>query len=388
MPKVTTHLNGRMIAIIIVGVVGAHASGIMPAIVGTLARHGGLILSEAGLIASFELLGMTLGMVIMAVFLNSSQPKRIAFLGALLFLAMNLLSVRTNAFYDFCAVRFAAGIGAGFLFGAMSKTLALSASPERLFGIFYGVQICSSFLAYQLWGSLENLGGTQGPFLWLSFLALLAIISSLFVSGGESSSQDNNVDERPNLAIRLGAFALITMFVFNASIMGMWSYAVAIGDAKELDSQDINNALSFTAISGLTGAITTTFLGPILKHRLAVLIFVSTLSISITLLYLSSSAMLYGLALSILMFSWIAVNPFIMGIFARIDQGGRLVTLSVASMYGGLSAGPALMAFILRHSDSRFDYVTFTSLALLVLSALAFIIISGVSENERSVAHD
>ncbi|MCR4307696.1 MAG: MFS transporter [Candidatus Berkelbacteria bacterium] len=374
--------NIHIIAAIIVGIAGANASAIMPAIIGTLVSKGNMLQSQAGFIAALELLGTGIAILAIAPFVNRISASRIALFGALFFLIINIISTQTENYIGLCVLRFLGGIGSGFLFGIMSKILGTSKSPERMFSMFFVGHISVSFGAFQLWTWLDSFSATQGPYIWLSFLSLTAVIASFWIAKDYVKTEETK-DNANTISIPLCTMALLAMFLLPAAANGAWSFVIGMGNARGIDTETLLLVISYITLAGLMAALGATWLGSKIGTNKPILIVGSVFLLSMAVLALSETEALFILASVFFTICWVFINPYMLGVFSKLDSQGRLVTLSIAALYGGLSAGPAFMGLVIEHPNGGYSNMIYLSMVLLLMSLL-LIIYASIGNEKRS----
>lgn len=380
LPKIIKS-NIPIIAAICVGIAGANASAMMPAIIATLTSKGNMLQSESGLIAALELFGTGICLMAIAPFIDRFSASKLALFGAIFFLIINIMSIQTESYYGLCVLRFLGGIASGLLYGIMSKILGTSDNPERMFGLFFVGHISVGFCGLQLWSWLDStFPATQGPYIWLSFLSFVAIFASLWITNDNTNTKEMK-NTTSTISIPLCAIALLAMFLFNAGVMGIWSYVIGIGNAKGINTSDVLLFMSFGSLAGLAGALASTWMGSRLGNILPIILTGGCFLLIMAILASSKTEMVFGVSLLFFMIFWVFLNPYVLGIFSKLDSQGRLVTLSVAALYGGLAAGPAIMGVVIDSPYGGYTYMIYLSMALFLLSI--FLIVYAFVANEK-----
>lgn len=364
--------------LIIIGIAGSHTNSIMPAIIGTLSSKGNFGAALVGFIASLELVGMTISIVALAAFVNYVPNTRIVRLGSVLLLASNIASIFSQSYFLLCIFRFFAGAGAGLLLGLASSRLGKSASPQRMFGIFYCCSYFLSMLAYQVWCYVERFQGVRGPYMWLSLVAVIGFLTSFQLTDDRVRYKKVG-DDDGRISIVMCGIALIGIFLFNIAGNGLWSHVVGLGVYKGIHAEDIQKILSYAQIASFFGMIVSAWIGPKLGSRLLFPLGGGGFLVAMLSIILSNSKFVFAAWLFVFIFFWAFSTPFVISIASILDPKGRLAPLSMAAMYGGLAVAPAISGALLGISSGEYTPVFYFSIILLPISFVLLIYASSHS---------
>ncbi|MDX9786250.1 MAG: hypothetical protein RBT11_05730 [Desulfobacterales bacterium] len=359
--------------IIIIGIVGAHTNAVMPAIISTLARAGHFGVSGAGVIASLELLGLTLSIVLLSAFVTKVPIRMAAQWGSFLLVAINLFSIFITSYFYICIFRFFSGAGAGLLLGLSSNRISTSTSPQKMFGIFYLFNSVLSFIAFQIWHDLENFQGGSSPFVWLSAISLLGVLASFqLLDNAIGDARKKTPSKHPaDISLCRCIISLISIFLFYLSNNCLWSHIIILGTHKGIRPDGIHQILSYAILSQMGAMSLAAWIGSKFG-AIAPLLWGSAILYAAMLSIINSHThFVFFAAVFFFIFSWSFITPFVMGSLSFLDPKGRLTTLSIAALYGGLAVAPSVVGTLLKFSSGEFRHVFGLSIVLFPLSLLS-----------------
>jgi predicted MFS family arabinose efflux permease len=148
---------------------------VQPMVVGAMVDHLGLSERQAGLVASLELTGLTLGILCLLGVMNRVPRPIMGLLAIAIIVIANVLSCFATDFNSIVPLRILSGFGAAAAFCVYLSLAAATAVPERVFAIVNAISIAYSGVLTLLAPRLLQLGGLPALLLTLSFITVLAL---------------------------------------------------------------------------------------------------------------------------------------------------------------------------------------------------------------------
>lgn len=359
----------------VVATAGLFYVNIMAALVSGLQDGLGFTARSAGLVASMNVYGAALG-ALAAVFVVARIRWKPAALGLLVALVcIDLLSTRVTAPGALMALRFVHGLVGGMLVGIGFAVIARTQSPDRTFGMLLVVQFGLGGLGLLFLPGLVPAFGAQVLFLALAAFSVCAAATLPFLTDYPPQPQAP-ADEtaRPTSLARwapLGA-ALMAVFAFQAANMALAAYVIGLGRHYGLSLRFVSETLGAANWIGALGSVLVVVLG-LRWGRLWPIALGVAVTVLGTLAFLRSDlAWVFVAANVVTAIVWAFVIPYLLGLCAAFDVGGRSATLAGFFSKLGLASGPALGATLLH--ETHFPRLVLISVAGLCASvALAWL---------------
>jgi len=339
---------------------------IMPAIVSGLQDGLGFTARQAGLVGSLNVYGAAVG-AFASVFVVARLPWRRAALGLLAALiAIDLASTVITAWPVLLGVRFGHGVVGGFLVGVGFSVIARQRTPDRSFGVLLVVQFGLGGMGLMFLPSLAASHGAQVLFLALAAFSLCAALMTPFLGDyppkASVPAQESGAVSWPHLAAALGA-----VFLFQGANMALAAYVIGLGRAYGLLLGPVSDALAIANWIGAAGSVIVVVLG-LRWGRLRPIVAGIALTLIGVLAFLGSERLAVFYAANIITsVVWAFVIPYLLGLCAAFDAGGRAAALAGFFSKLGLATGPAVGGLLLQETH----YSRLVWLALAGLSAAA-----------------
>jgi MFS transporter, DHA1 family, inner membrane transport protein len=351
-----------------------------PLIVGAFVTFRGVSESDSGLVASVNMLGMLLGMMLCAARIHRWNLSTV-FVVALIVMGIgDALTPFVPKLEYLYAVRLLTGIGAGIALSGVATFAAGSAQPDRVFGM--------TLVAMGLMGGI---GLLALPYIFDTFsfrVGMLAVASLSFITLALFRYLPGAPDERATTATHAPApsalrtiaskptlLLLGVLGLFYVANNGVWAYYERIGVNVGVDAKEIGMALSAGTLAAMFGGIFAATVGDRLGRMIPV---GAGLTMAIGgALILHTAFDFTTLLISVMLFlgSTGLVTPYVLGALAAREDTGRLAIVGTAAIYGGMFLGPALAAWLVRSGD--YATLVIASVALcsvsLALAIAAFV---------------
>jgi predicted MFS family arabinose efflux permease len=345
---------------------------IMPVFVAALRDGIGFTPQQAGLVASLNSYGATVG-ALAAIFTVTRLPWRITALACLLVLiAADLGSTTFATLPMLCILRSVHGLAAGMLVGISYALMARCAAPERAFGILFVVHFAFGGLGVMAGTALLATLSYKMVFLLLAgfgviTIALLPLLPNL--PAVSAPRPQPSARAQPGLPSWMLALALLTLFLFQASNIGVNAFLIGIG-------QELGHLPVF--MGGLIGlGLWLGVAGPLLvmlsRRRFGRYgVVLATLLLSAcakAMLLAGASATVMALAVAAIFLTVACGLATLFALCAAFDGTGRSSTMAGFASKLGLSAGPFIGGLLLQESYQML--VTVAVLAMLAAAALS-----------------
>lgn len=341
---------------------------IMSALVSGL--QGGLAFSarDAGLVASLNVYGAAAG-ALAAVFVVARLPWRQTSLGVLAaMVAVDLLSILIHTPLALMAARFGHGLLGGFLVGIAFSVIARQKAPDRTFGLLLVVQFGLGGLGLLLLPGLVPQFGAKVLFLALAAFSVCAVAMLPFLG---DYPRKPPVPGAPVGVVswRLLAAALLAVFLFQGANMGIAAYAISLGRAYGLTLRHISDTLAVANWIGAMGSVLVVVVGLRWGRTKPILFGIAATLVGMLAFLKSDLLAVFAAANIITSIVWAFVIPYLLGLCAAFDPGGRAAAMAGFFSKMGLASGPALGGLLL--AETHFSRLVWLALAGLVLAAAA-----------------
>lgn len=355
----------RLIAAILIGVIGPEVFIVQPGFVQGLVKNLGFDSDGAGYVASIEVWGIAGTTVLMTFFAHRFNWRRIVVVSLLVMAIANALCIGVQDHALFMALRFLAGIGAGSLISLSFTTVGMTSNPDRNFGaLITCVLLYGAVVLYLMPMAYAYTGMTA----MLAFFAIFPLVALPFVKAlPRNGHADAPVEpDAVNVAAGLKASAVVAMFCYFTSQGAVWAYLFLIGTSGGLGEQQVATSLMLSQVTGVAGALIAAFVGNRFGRWRPLTI--GILGGAACLLFLRGEMSYAWYAFWVCLYNlfWNMTHPFLLGSMASFDRGGRVVAYAVAAQMLGLAIGPALAAATL--SPGGYTNVNQIGLALFVAS--------------------
>jgi predicted MFS family arabinose efflux permease len=365
MPLTRAETRLRLIAAILVGVIGPEVFIVQPGFVQGLVQNLGFDDQGAGYVASIEVWGITATTLVMTFFSHRFNWRKVV-TGSLLVVAVaNAACIAVHSKEAFVALRFLAGAGAGSLISLSFTAVGLTDNPDRNFGyLIMWVLLYGAVVLYFMPAAYAYSGMTGALVFFAVFpLVALPLVKAFPASGATAATVEADA---VNLSPSLKSLALLAMFAYFVAQGVAWAYLFLIGTAGGLTEQQVATGLTLSQVAGVAGALLPALIG----HRfgrwrpLTIGIIGGALCLVFLIGHQQSPAFAFWVCLY--NFFWNMTHPFLLGSMASFDRRGRVVVLAVAAQMLGLAVGPALGASVI--GPGQYASVNYIAMAMFALS--------------------
>src|SRR5882757_2178638 len=165
----------RLVAAILVGVIGPEVFIVQPGFVQGLVENLGFDDRSAGYAASIEVWGITATTLLMTFFAHRFNWRRVIAASLILVALSNLLCIGVHDKTMFVLLRFLAGAGCGSLISLSFTTVGLTSNPDRNFGYLIMWVLSYGAVVLYLMPAAYAFSGMTGPLLFFAAFPLAAL---------------------------------------------------------------------------------------------------------------------------------------------------------------------------------------------------------------------
>ena len=363
MPTTTARL--RLVAAILVGVIGPEVFIVQPGFVQGLVQNLHFDDQGAGYAASIEVWGITATTLVMT-FLAHRFNWRTVITGSLLLVAVaNAACIGVHSKEVFVALRFVAGAGAGSLISLSFTTVGLTENPDRNFGYLIMWVLLYGAIVLYLMPAAYALSGMTGVLLFFAVFPLTALpFVKLFPTGGAAAATVEA--DAVNLSSGLKSLALLAMFTYFVAQGVAWAYLFLIGTAGGLNEQQVATGLTLSQVAGVAGALLPALVGNRYGRWRPLTIGIVGGAVCLLFLIGQFQYLPFIFWVCLYNFFWNMTHPYLLGSMASFDRRGRVVVLAIAAQMLGLAVGPALGASVI--APGQYASVNYIAIVMFAFS--------------------
>jgi len=387
-------LNNRAIeskagiaALVAANSVGVTSGPLMPLIVGALAARAGLSVTEAGLILAAQFAAIAISSLIVATRVDRWNRRLLCALGIGLVFIGNSLSMITDSFTFFLAVRFLTGLGEGTAIATVNGTVARAHHPQRLFALI-GLSIGFYSAAILLSGGfLIESFGTNGIFGMAGLIALILFPTVIWFPGEAHRKVQPDTVAGQSMAIgKIGILGLFGYAVLTFGYSSTWAYLNSIGGSIGLSIAFVGTVLAVGAIVAPAGSGLAHVIGTRFGSTIPVAISLLSMAGFILLLGRAQGEVAFTTAVIAVSFLFLFVMPYLLGALSVLDPSGRLPASSSAFLTAGIFFGAGTGGMIV---SQGFAVLTQVSFAIILLSgALIYLVTRLVDLRSTKAPHE
>jgi MFS family permease len=347
---------------------------IMPAIIEGLMHGLSFTNREAGLVGSANVYGAAFGAFAAAFVVSRLSWRPVCVSLLIILMSIDLLSLGLTSATALIAVRALHGVVGGALVGFAFAVIARTERPERTFGVLLLVQFGLGGLGVMFLPQLAVIHGT-----WVLFVALLTFsaVTLLMVPwldryprrSGIMTSNLSRTGTRLRLPFLLALFAV---FLFQAANMALFSFILGLARHFGLDNVFAAGAVGMATWIGMAGSVLVIVLSVRFGRAIPLILALLLTTAGFWLLHHSASQTLYLIANCGTGITWAFVMPYLLGMCAEFDEGGRGAAFGGFASKMGLASGPLLGAVLL--GEGNYDLlINISAVGIFMCMAAAFV---------------
>lgn len=340
-----------VIAMLIVGVVGAYTTVVLPLIVSEISANFSLSPADAGPVAASEMIGLAIGAFLISLMVASKNRRMLVTTSAGVAIAANVLSALTTDFEILLATRVVVGIGSGGLVAGFAAAAGTTSKPDRVFAIFVAAAFIAATLSFRLLPNWNVMADLPGLFLFMAGLNAVALIACLFfpqyAPGTEVPEDGGNAVGKMSIGVMPPAFGLVGIIIFYMGIGGIWPLVPDVGGWIGIDAQRIAAILANGSLVAIVGSLSAAVVSERFGRRIPLAIGLGGVALSLLAMGLYRTEAYFAILVPMFLAFWNFVVPFLMGTLAVLDPSGRAVAFNMTLQYIGFGLGPILAGTIL-----------------------------------------
>ena len=344
---------------------------IMPALVSGLVDGLGFSARDAGLVGSANVYGAAFGALAITFVVARLRWRRTAVALLAVLIALDLVSRFVVAPWPLIALRALHGFMGGMLVGVAFAVIARTRAPDRVFGVLLLVQFGLGGLGVMTLPRLVPEFGHGVLFMALIAFSLVTLAMVPFLAdyppraAPAASAAAGRSASRPQFAL-----ALLALFLFQASNMGLFSYILELGKEAGLAGSFVASAVGAATWVGTAGCLLVIVIGTRFGRALPLAIALAVTVAGLWGLHYAGNASVFVLANCMTGITWSLVMPYLLGLSATFDTTGRAAALGGFASKMGLASGPLLGALILGEGNYAL-LINLSCLGILACAAAA-----------------
>ncbi|WP_342238681.1 MFS transporter [Inquilinus sp. OTU3971] len=332
-------------ASLLVGAIAAQVIGGLVAQMSPLMIGGyiaGLSLSErdAGFVAFVEFLTLAVTAIAIAPMLPRLSYRRVGLVAVALALLAQSASIFSASLASLALLRGLAGVGEGALWAvSLSIVASRSRNPDKVYGYFQVVWALGSIPLFAVGGELTAAYAHRGILALVAAVTLALAPLLLFIPDARARSDDAAADTA-QASPRLGVMTLAAIMLYVTASAAVYAFSAPLGERAGLDTGAVGYALTITSLVGLAGAGAATALNIRWGRTIPISGFCVVFALVTLALCLSHDQTTYIVALVASGIVYYFSMPYLFGLAAALDRGGRWAAAAGSAYLLGFAAGP------------------------------------------------
>lgn len=301
----------------------------------------------AGFIVSANKYGAAFGGLLAAIFIKKLIWRKSAYTLLFILISIDIISSQIPNANLLILIRFLHGTIGGFLVGIGLSVIARTSFPDRVFGMLMVVQYSfGSIGIFTLPRLVDAFGYSAVFFVLITFSIMTLLILPLIPDPKEKETVSSSGVLSLHSKILLG-ICLMSLFLFQASNMGVADFAFELGKDIDLTNNEISNLLTIANIISISGGAFAYLIATRFGRTLPLLFGFTIASLFTYLLNFSENITIYFIANSVTGITWGFVIPYLLGLAATFDKYGQMAALAGFVSKIGLASGPLIASFLI-----------------------------------------
>ena len=302
----------------------------------------------AGFIVSANKYGAAFGGLLAAIFIKKLIWRKSAFALLFILISIDIISSQIPNANLLIFIRFLHGSVGGFLVGIGLSVIARTTFPDRVFGMLMVVQYSfGSIGIFTVPRLVDAFGYSAVFFVLIIFSIMTLLILPLIPNPKEKEETHGSAGVLSIHSNVLLAICLVSLFLFQASNMGVADFAFELGKDIDLTNNEISNLLTIANIISISGGAFAYLIATRFGRTLPLLFGFIIASLFTYLLNFSENITIYFVANSVTGITWGFVIPYLLGLAATFDKYGQMAALAGFVSKVGLATGPLIGSFLI-----------------------------------------
>ncbi len=260
------------------------------------------------------------------------------------------------------------GVGTGMALCGGIPLVRRSTRPARLMSAVQVWQLVLAAGALRGAGWLLTFAGLREVLLGVVVASVISIPVALSLPEG-GAREDRHL---PRLAdMRPGAWALVAIFIYFASISTLTNYAGKLGVQNGLSLTFVSSALAIGNLGALPGSLIAALANDLTRQRLFLAVGTLLECAALAMLMSAHSAVLFGSAFFVIQICITLIVPIQVALLIEQDTSGRSIQAMGAMQAIGQAAGPLSVTFAI--TAANVDKAYYFAILYVVLGAILII---------------
>ena len=302
----------------------------------------------AGFIVSANKYGAAFGGLLAAIFIKKLIWRKSAYTLLFILISIDIISSQIANANLLILIRFIHGSIGGFLVGIGLSVIARTSFPDRVFGMLMVVQYSFGSIGIFTVPRLVDAFGYSAVFLVLITFSIMTLLILPLIP--DPKEKEETVGSSEVLSVRskaLLAICLMSLFLFQASNMGVADFAFELGKDIDLSNNEISNLLTIANIISISGGAFAYLIATRFGRTLPLLLGFTIASLFTYLLNFSENITIYFVANTVTGITWGFVIPYLLGLAATFDRYGQMAALAGFVSKIGLASGPLIGSLLI-----------------------------------------
>jgi predicted MFS family arabinose efflux permease len=362
-------------AVLWIASAGMQIFGLQPILLGALYGEGRVNFDELAMIATAELIMVALGSVIAGFLISTTHLRAKTALLLVVLGALNYSVSLATTPGELLLFRSLAGLVEGGMVAITVELIARSRHPERLGGMFIGLQtfaqlILAAFIALFIIPEL----GSNGGFLVLAAVCVLSLAAAPLVPA-EYGKLVKPSSGKEGVYTLKSALALLVIFTFFLFIGAIWAFLEPLGVGSGIDVRTIGVLVSASLAVQLAGAICATWLERSIDYRISIVACTFLAIAACLALATQPGLVVFSAAALSVAFIWMFVTPYQIGLTIAADSSRNTALLLPAAQLLGAALGPVAASLLIVGDDASLVPWFAVGALLVSLTLLVFLVV-------------
>ena len=302
----------------------------------------------AGFIVSANKYGAAFGGLLAAIFIKKLIWRKSAYTLLFILISIDIISSQIPNANLLILIRFLHGTIGGFLVGIGLSVIARTSFPDRVFGMLMVVQYSFGSIGIFTVPRLVDAFGYSAVFFVLITFSIMTLLILPLIP--DPKEKEETISSSGVLSLHskvLLGICLMSLFLFQASNMGVADFAFELGKDIDLTNNEISNLLTIANIISISGGAFAYLIATRFGRTLPLLFGFTIASLFTYLLNFSENIIIYFVANSVTGITWGFVIPYLLGLAATFDKYGQMAALAGFVSKIGLASGPLIASFLI-----------------------------------------
>jgi predicted MFS family arabinose efflux permease len=340
-PSIPRDPASLLVGAIAAQVIGGLVPQMSPFVIGGLMAGLSLSAREAGFVVSVEFLSLALTAIVIAPLLPRLSYRRVVVAAVALALLAQSASIFSTSWTSLVLLRGLAGVGEGALYAVSLSIVASHCSnPEKVYGYFQVVWALGSAALFAVGGELTATFAHRGILALIAGVTLALAPLLLLVPEARAKSGNGTAAEATPAHLLLGVMTFAAIALYLTVSAAVYVFSAPLGERAGLDASAVGYALTVATLVGLGGAGAATALNVRWGRAIPISGFCVGFSLVALVLCLWRNPTAYIVALTASVVLYYFSIPYLFGLAAALDRGGRWAAAACSAYLLGYAAGP------------------------------------------------